>query len=183
MFTRGSERDDFFFFLVCMPFLVLLWWKDYRVFWPQGQPSWGPWGALLTLLRWFWLATTCGWPRPSPTHTPCCDTWRPSGVEQPGRRRSQLHSVDAGRNLGNMGPVSPGKTRVIWPELPQWTPASKARFLGKNKKTRRVKITQNSSFFSFFSNSSLWWKREQFWYVWHLDWGVLGNYTAQTIVL
>ena len=40
------------------------------------------------------------WVSQAQPHTPG-DHW---GEEQPGRRRSQLHSVDAGRNLGNMGP-------------------------------------------------------------------------------
>lgn len=88
MFTRGSERDFFFFFLavgsVYMPFLVLLWWKDYHAFWPQGQCTASP------IVR--ALGEPCssssdgsdwqppvGEPGPAPHTTPCCDTWRPLG--------------------------------------------------------------------------------------------------------
>lgn len=179
----------FFFSLavgfVCMPFLVLLWWKDYHVLWPQGQCTASsivrPLGSLAEAPQMVLIGNHL-WVSQAQPHTPhpavtAGDHW---GVEQPGRRRSQLRSVDAGHNLGNMGPSLSWKDQGHLTELPQWTPVSKARLLGKNKKTSRVKITQNNS---FFSNSSLWWKREQFWCVWHLDWGVLGNYTAQTIVL
>ena len=86
---RLRKRWFFFFFFlavgsVCMPFLVLLWWKDYHVFWPQGQctassivrPLGEPCCSSSDGSDW---QPPVGEPGPAPHTTPCCDTWRPLG--------------------------------------------------------------------------------------------------------
>ena len=118
-----------------------------HVFWPQEQchalfsPPWGPWESLPTAPQIVLIGNPLRVSRPQarPPHSAVTPGghW---GVEQPGRRRLQLPSMVARPQIREYGVLlSPGKTRVIWPGLRQWTPISKARLWGKNKKTRRVK--------------------------------------------
>ena len=125
-----------------------------------------------------------GEPGPAPHTTPCCDTWRPLRCRTAWKEEVPASQCGCRPQFREHRPFSllerPGSSgqnstsELQSPKQGSWVRTRKPGGLEKHKII---------AFLFFFFLTAVCDGKEQFWCVWHLDWGVLGNYTAQTIVL